>query len=753
VVDELIETRTIGHDDVILELAWPVMHAATGATGKNEKLHVLKELCELVDAEAKISNNDPMGLPNDGKRATQMLERVLEGGPQFLEQYDDEANFIVMERLNQISEGTLPNDRLKSLEIMLKTIAAVERQQTYVEDNKITFQKYIVLPDSPIWEKREQVKDKIINILQQEQEDSEILNMLWSAFRSMHSNMLSSLRILVDKEDVTKNIEIIRLFKSELKEDLEWAYEALAKKETLSLKEITAARKVWEWHYRFDKDPELKKLAEDLENLYMSNELGREFDPLVNDANWDEHRQLAENKANELAGKDENAITGFVDRAIKFFGNVNKLTEIYRVAYFLGQLAPDKDCITTYVKNILRKGREDTHYIFATYIAGSWVYALREKKEEVLSAIKMLYELPESEEDKVAFIREAYRSYYPDNLTLISDNEFQFLLSTYEVFKKAKKPVEYLQIIGWTFIHSWDSYKSVVETALNNMNEPEKTKGFQALAYSIYHGIRNLVDANKKDLIPVDIGIWLLDLMLKIPEADVVSDVALSHIQMILDHSKRPSIRWLVDALKYRLSFKEQGKGKKIRVIPLRLHLSAYVQPITKNDLANEATHNDIEALLGFICSDNLLGYVFPEYLHDVDPNGVLIPDIVKERFEGLSPENTDDAWKWARIIGQYPMNSEAWRKMAISACKFATRADQETQASIFASMISSDIEAWSGEYGQVPPHFLDAADEAHQTLENETNEHLRHFWEWNHKRAQDNLQYHEERAREVRGE
>ncbi|OQA88369.1 MAG: hypothetical protein BWY28_01583 [bacterium ADurb.Bin236] len=749
-VYELTEKRIIGQDDVILELAWPVMHAATGARGEAEKIKVLSELCELVDAEEIISKNSPAGLPNDGKRAMQMLKRVLEGGQRFLEQYDEQAKDIVMERLEQIEQGTLQSDKLKSLEIMLKSITAVERQQSSLDGYKITIQKYIVLPRDHVWRIRDKVKTKVKQLLEKDMEDYEIINMLWASFRSMHSNMLSSLRILVDKDDEDKDIKTISLFKSELKDNLKWAYETLSKKENMNHKEITAARKVWEWHYRYDKDHEFKEAADSLEKLYMRNELVKEFDPLVNDANWSERRRIANEKATELASKDENAISEFVDRALEFFGDANKLANIYSIAYALGQMAPEKDCITTHLKNAFKKPGDDPHFVFATYIAGSWVYALRERKEDALSVLKMLYELPASAEEKVPFIREAYRPYYSDNYKLISDEEVTFLISAYDAFKSADKLVEYLQIIGWTFTYNWEDYKRVVGAVLNDMNASEIENGFKTLANSIYHGVRQLIDDNKKELIPDNIGEWLLDLMLEMPMPDVVGDVTLPHIEMILDHSSRPSIKWLVDALNYRLTLVGEGETEKSRVIPLRLHLSKYVQPINSHDLSNDAARKDIEALLGFIDNKGWLGYVLPEYLFDVDPDGLLIPDIVKERLDGFQSKDADAVWKWSRIAGQYPMNSDAWRKMAISACRFADRADEKTRLDIFVSLIERKIEGWSSSPGEVPPHFYEKVEKARQMLESETDVFLKSFWEWNHENAQSELQHHIEIAKEM---
>ena len=59
-----------------------------------------------------------------------------------------------------------------------------------------------------------------------------------------------------------------------LLDDLRWARTVLVN-HTGNLRELVAARDLWLWHYRFDKDPERREASLGLEALYESNDLAR----------------------------------------------------------------------------------------------------------------------------------------------------------------------------------------------------------------------------------------------------------------------------------------------------------------------------------------------------------------------------------------------------------------------------------------------------------------------------------------------
>src|SRR5690606_27698231 len=102
---------------------------------------------------------------------------------------------------------------------------------------------------------------------------------------------------------------------------LQWARTVLESR-PVSVEELAAARKLWIRNARFDKRPDVRAAAEELEELYRANDLAREFEPLVGSDDWEGHGAAGTAKAETLAtDTTPEAITGFLVRATEFLGS------------------------------------------------------------------------------------------------------------------------------------------------------------------------------------------------------------------------------------------------------------------------------------------------------------------------------------------------------------------------------------------------------------------------------------------------
>ena len=126
--------RVITHADVVLSLAWPLAHAAMGARTDDVKEEVLRELCAVVGAELRVAPTLKYGLPNDGKRGTSLLTRVLEGGPQYWGDFDAVARKLALEILDALSSRAPTDDDLALLKALVQPAMAVERRQTWSDE-------------------------------------------------------------------------------------------------------------------------------------------------------------------------------------------------------------------------------------------------------------------------------------------------------------------------------------------------------------------------------------------------------------------------------------------------------------------------------------------------------------------------------------------------------------------------------------------------------------------------------------------
>ena len=159
-IDGIFGARDVGYDDVILELAWPVYHAAFGAQSPEAKQLVLKELCELVKAESCVATRQEFGLPNDGKRAKNLIGRTIKGGPQFWADFEGAASAVASSLLDEIADRAPDASHVDTLKALVEPATSAERQQTWSEGHTIHIQTSTVLPGQPAWDTRGNFKSQ-----------------------------------------------------------------------------------------------------------------------------------------------------------------------------------------------------------------------------------------------------------------------------------------------------------------------------------------------------------------------------------------------------------------------------------------------------------------------------------------------------------------------------------------------------------------------------------------------------------------
>ncbi len=154
-IDGIFRARTLGHDDVVLELAWPLFHAAMGSQTPDAQSVVFRELCALAEVEGELARRLPRGLPNDGKRAAALAERTLEGGPQFWGDFEDAAKAQAELVLADIAHTAPTPGKAALLKALVQPAIAMERRQSWSDAQAFHIQTYSIVPEQPAWKTRE----------------------------------------------------------------------------------------------------------------------------------------------------------------------------------------------------------------------------------------------------------------------------------------------------------------------------------------------------------------------------------------------------------------------------------------------------------------------------------------------------------------------------------------------------------------------------------------------------------------------
>src|SRR5262249_55479694 len=138
-----------------------------------------------------------------------------------------------------------------------------------------------------------------------------------------------------------------------LLDDLIWTRQVLVRR-VAGVEELAAARAVWSWHDRFEKDPKLKEAAAELERIYAANELAKEFEPLLSHEDLKQTDQRVSAKGADLArlARSEE-ITSFVNRAVSFLGEEQKLYSLAGVAWAMGGYAESQEVVRQFVASCI----------------------------------------------------------------------------------------------------------------------------------------------------------------------------------------------------------------------------------------------------------------------------------------------------------------------------------------------------------------------------------------------------------------
>jgi hypothetical protein len=729
----IFKTKQISQDDVILSLAWPVYHAGLGCVTSNQRYKVLNELIKISVEEGKISRDSF----NNGKQAIELIGRILEEGTNDGNSFDAEAVELSLNYLTFSKNDELP---LIAIESMLKTVAGIERTRTWSENGALILQKWVMPPDCDAWIIRSNLLSNVREQLENESTPDTNRILFWHVFIEGHKSVLRAFEQHKPKVDYLKD---------ELISNMEWAHKLLLKHK-LDLKELESARNLWEWHLQFDKDIILIDFAKKLEKLYFNNALAREFDPLIsqNIEGIKQKETRAQTKAIKLAIKAPQSITSFVSRALRFFDDPKRIDEIFHVAKHLGKIGLQYPSIKSFVIKTFEQSDEYAYIQFASVTASHLVWEVRNNDAKNTHAfVQALIGACCTPKAKTNLLLNTYNGISAlRNNSMPTDAEIVQLRAFTDLFLSEGQGPVFVGTIGWTLEYDWEGLKIQINAVISKIPNEQKPWAMTALVDSFYWGIRA---ANEEDRdFPLDAGIWLLEKypqILNLPRGNMVE----WHLKEIFEHVNRPTVLWLDSYLK--LLSKEE-KYERVSFSKQNLP-SRFVKTLLEEDKDSSEIEAAILGLIDLYSDNGSIGYHLPKFIIDLDPDGLIVPDIVVQKLAALSLDSQEFARRLARIAGQYQLNGSSWRIMALPFVKFVLRQDERTQHSLFFAMTKSSTSAWSSPVGEVPVFFAEKVQEAKNLLNNEKIEHLKRYWEWYLKEANTELQEQEELAKEDRGE
>jgi hypothetical protein len=724
-VDGLFGPKIIGQSDVLLSLAWPLFQAAMGAEAPAECESVLRELCSLAEAEAQLAPMLPRGLPNDGKRAKALIERVIEGGPQFVSDYDGVVGTLCAELITELNRNPPTPGQVAVLTAIVESVLAMERRQIWSDDRTFSWRTFRIVPGTPAWVTREAVLQRVKAALAAESTPIESRVRLWHVFsRSGNDNPLEKLR---------------------------WTHDVLVSRSVI-IQELIAAREVWDWHRRYETDPELKAASDALEELYTYNELAREFKPLLPGfENWRELDGQAAAKAADLArASSPNDLSAFLDRAVAFGGSDQCLLRLGRVAWSLGQHAEVCGVIQQFIRQSLKPPSIDPRAEFVVAVAVSWVAAVRlATRERTHVVVRELLDGCGSDERRAHLLGQLYgRVPKLNDAGDFTAEERGLLRNSRHLFANTNRDDVFVAALGLSVSQDWPTLQPLLEDVLQSAPSERLPHSVRALLNAIYWALQE--DKNPQP--PKALAEWMLSQMLRLPDLDDIGSNGEWELTEILKRLGKPDVRWLAQALRRRHGMESaNGVTTNSRAISHNVWVSKCVRQVDVASASDGTVVAALNEMLDFVHEKGSVRYYLPEILHDVDSEGLVVPAAI-ERRAALAAD-AEGVRRLARLAGGYEMNSSPWRTIALAAIRAASSFSGEERRSVYGALEERGVRSWSSKLGEVPPAFIAAVASARAAIDAEVELDLLPFWQQRLAVTEAELRDEEERAKEARGE
>lgn len=516
--------------------------------------------------------------------------------------------------------------------------------------------------------------------------------------------------------------------------------------------ELSAAREVWDWHRRFNQGPEVKAAAEALEALYASNDIAKEFQPLLPSVeDWKENDGSARSKAQDLAlASSPNDILAFIDRAVLFLRSDSALYRLHHVAWSLGQIAESFETVRKFIEGALTTASIDQRAEFGVVAAVSWIGAVRVAvpgRAHVL--VRSLLGICGSD-DRRAHLMERIYGRVPKlhGVGTFTEEECELLRNSHELFTKTGRDVRFVAALALAIVDRWPALHPHLEKALGAVPPDRFREAFRALLDSVYwsvHDCNNLQPSK-------ELAGWLLDQLLKLPDLDELDGEEEWRLTAILKRVGTPSVKWLPDALRWRRD-QESASGDKTgyRAVGYNVRVSKYARQIDHSNATDDEVTSAVEQLLEFLGDNNSLGDHLPEVLHDFDPAGLVVPAAVDVRARSVN--SAEVVRRLSRVASAYSVNSPPWRAIALATIRASENFGPETLRAVYGSLGEMGVRSWWSAVDEVAPIFSSAVAEARSTLDAETRAELRPYWQQRLDFAEAQLLEERESAKERRGE
>lgn len=177
IMNQLWGETELSHFDLVLKLPWEIFNIGRYSLSNEEQEKVFRELIELAKYEYHNIDSEKQYLKNDGKRALELLQRLLPGGKEQFRSFDKIANVWIGEKLEEFN--AIDDAELHIFKKLATTILSIDRKDFYSDGMKVTIIMYFIPPTSEAGAMRQNLRSKLWEIAEERKLDPNKQKKIW----------------------------------------------------------------------------------------------------------------------------------------------------------------------------------------------------------------------------------------------------------------------------------------------------------------------------------------------------------------------------------------------------------------------------------------------------------------------------------------------------------------------------------------------------------------------------------------------
>lgn len=584
-------------------------------------------------------------------------------------------------------------------------------------------------PNSFIWKKIIELKD----LLFKELKTAHNLNLrikIWDIIDSFHSDLDRT--IVIGK----KNYESYINMRDGNLLEIRTILLSQKKNNSLSIKEASVARKVWDWYFYRDDYPELQKIAIELDSI-ISDVSKWNLKEIFKLRTSKDSRGELEKCANQLDKIDDvQKFDNFfkeVKDYLAFAGNDYAYSALYDIVKEMKISFSGRD--TTPLDQFILK----TFYADKNENLYAWDFALRFLESYILNSknsknndyIEYLEKsIFQNSKNVESIFYDLYGNAHPQTIGDLKVEELNLLRKN----KDNLQPSIYFWVLVVFSVFFWEQIVSELVKIIEELKKLDEKDAYIKKFIRVFDFISLRYDKTpSKEIIEFVIS--------KIKEYNLDSDVLKSY-----------ELERLREASGYKFSLNEFLEFIKIRLRnernnvprPINSHSLSYdlnLKNWIKFDSNSETDKDAFKDLCDLIFEDDWnSSYYLPEYIASIDVDADLLPKYLKDALS-VNPEDERRVKHCAVLISKYKYGSDSWIKCAKSILplmkNFSSRKKKE-----FFWLMKDSFKSYSAPVGTVAECFYRDVELAQKQYDNESDIDLKEYFEWDLMRAKQELEY-----------